>query len=121
MLPRLLPELDLPSRNWLPPRLLSLLLLLERREQDPSSLLPRNQRQRSLLPRNQRQRSQLPRNQRRLPRSLQLRSQRLQRSLLPRNQQQRSLLPRSQQLRSPPRRLHQKRSKLFFFKNEYVY
>merc|ERR1712113_1299943 len=111
MLPRPLPELDLPSRNWLPPKLLSLLLLLERREQDPSTLLPRNQRPRS----------QLPRNQRRLPRNLQLRSQRLPRSLLPRNQQLRSLLPRSQQLRSLPRRQHQKRSKLFFYKNEYVY
>merc|ERR1712107_906338 len=93
---------------------LVLLLPLERREQDPSSLLPRNPRQRSLLPRNQRPRSQLPRNQRRLPRNQQLRSQRLQRSLLPRNQQLRSLLPRSQQLRSPQRRLHPKRSKLFF-------
>merc|ERR1712012_247171 len=78
------------------------LLLLERRELDPSSLLPRNQRPRSLLLKNQR-----PRNQRRLPKSLQLRSQRLPRSLLLRNQQ----------LRSPPRKLDQRRSKLASFQN----
>merc|ERR1712012_396985 len=93
------------------------LLLLERRELDPSSLLPRNQRPRSLLLKNQRPRNQLPRNQRRLPKSLQLRSQRLPRSLLLRNQQLRTLLPRSQQLRSPPRKLDQRRSKLASFQN----
>merc|ERR1712107_326430 len=75
------------------------------------TLLPRNQRQRSLLPRNQKLRSHLPRNQRRLQRNQQLRSQRLPRSLLLRNQQQRNQLPRSLQLRSLPRRLHQRRSK----------
>merc|ERR1712012_1273041 len=97
----------LALKKWLHPRLLCQLLLLERRELDPSSLLPRNQRPRS----------QLPRNQRRLPKSLQLRSQRLPRSLLLRNQQLRNLLPRSQQLRSPPRKLDQRRSKLASFQN----
>merc|ERR1712012_1371764 len=106
----------LALKKWLHPRLLCQLLLLERRELDPSSLLPRNQRPRSLLlknqrprnllPRNQRPRSQLPRNQRRLPKSLLLR-----------NQQLRNLLPRSQQLRSPPRKLDQRRSKLASFQN----
>merc|ERR1712012_1378681 len=91
------------------------LLLLERRELDPSSLLPRNQRPRSLLLKNQRPRNQLPRNQRRLPRSQQLRSQRPPRSLLLRNQ-----LPRSLQLRSPPKRLHQRRSKLASFQNRNI-
>merc|ERR1712233_179504 len=89
MLPRPHPESESHLRSWLTPRLLLLLPLLERRELDPSSLLPRNQRQRS---------QRLPRKLRSLlPKSQLLRSQRLQRSPLPRNQR----LPKNQQQKKP--------------------
>merc|ERR1712217_22979 len=82
-------------------RLSSLLLLLARRELDPSSCPPRSPRPRSpRLPRSPR-RSLLLRSPRRLPRSLLPRSPRLQRSPLLRSPRlPRSLLPKS----LPPRR-----------------
>merc|ERR1712064_180081 len=106
MLPRPHPESESHLRSWLTPRLLLLLPLLERRELDPSSLLPRNQRQRS---------QRLPRKLRSLlPKSQLLRSQRLQRSPLPRNQR----LPRNQLLRSQQRKLLQRRSKCNIYLSE---
>merc|ERR1712029_6707 len=93
MLPRPHPESESPSRNWLTPRLLLLLLPQERRVLDPSSSPPRNQRQRS---------------------------QRLLRNQLPRRLlQRRNQLQRNPQQRSQPRRLHPRRSKLLIITSSY--